>query len=80
MDKTYELSEVILGDLIAEVLEREARLLPPEHRVHALILRRQADYFRWLHMRSLWVWREVELLEGPAAKNLHDGSASSSIC
>ena len=59
MDKKFELCEVILGDLLAETLEREASLLPPDHRLHAVILRRQAEYFRFLHMRNLWVWREV---------------------
>jgi hypothetical protein len=57
---------VILGDILAAVLEREARLLLPTHRLHAIILQRQADYFRYLHMRNLWVWREIET-EGSAA-------------
>jgi hypothetical protein len=65
MEKQYELREVILGELLAATLEREASQLPPTHRAHALILCRQADYFRHHFMRSLWVWREAALAPPP---------------
>ena len=59
MEKQYELQETTVGDLVAEGLEREARLMPPSHRADADILRKQAELLRASDKKVIRVWREV---------------------
>jgi hypothetical protein len=57
MEVNHELRKVILGDILAETLEREASLLPPSHGLHAATLRQQAQYFRFVLEEPMGVAR-----------------------
>ena len=59
MEQTGHLEEMSLGTLFAESLEKEASMMPPEQRLEAHFLRRQAEHYRWLYSKIIRVWRET---------------------
>lgn len=61
MQKKYELQEMALGALFAQSLEMEAARMPPEQKMEALVLRRQAEYYKSLYTKIIRVWREVSV-------------------
>jgi hypothetical protein len=60
MARAGHLKEISLGALFAESLEKEASLMPPEQRLEAHFLRRQAEHYRWLYSKIIRVWRETK--------------------
>lgn len=60
MQKMYKLQETTVGSLFAESLEKEAAKMPPELRMEAICLQRQAEFYRMTLMKVVRVWREAD--------------------
>jgi len=60
MEKQYELQATTVGDLVAELLEHEASLMPASHREDAEMLRKQAANFQASSNNPINIWREVQ--------------------
>lgn len=70
MGNKGEIKEIQLGCLFAEVLEKEAALMPPSHRLEAASLRRQAAYWKMMLTKVNRVWREIPDGEASSAKQM----------
>lgn len=59
MREQYELQETTVGELIAQALESEAKLMPPSCREQAAILLKRAADFREYQREVIRVWRSI---------------------
>ena len=60
MNKGFELFPIRADDYIADLLEREASLMPPGYEDDAEILRQQAKFFREsVRTETMTIWKQI---------------------
>jgi hypothetical protein len=60
-DNNYRRRQIRVDEYVAELLEREAALIPPDFEANAEILRQQAKYFRESgRTETVVVWNEQD--------------------
>ena len=60
MNKEFELVRIRADDYIADLLEREANLMPPSFKDNAEILRQQAKFFREsTRTETMTIWKPL---------------------
>ena len=60
MNKEFELVRIRADGYIADLLEREASLMPPCFKDNAEVLRQQAKFFREsTRMETMTIWKPV---------------------